>query len=422
MRKCYGGASILLVAGLVLAAAAPATAGHSSQRVQVAIEGITWNVEAQEFEVAHRASKQTATSGEAGGWAVRTTLVIGNGRRLGPVELPLREEGRRSENGGEEPSVAVTTVRLSWDRDGGTMTGPWDVSATSELLNRGRRTIGSPVNLFTTVTEDEKVVGHLSTEFRGGDASHSSHSAADSFKGGPGCSIQCITSGIAYAVGVGAHLKVTTDTLARITITVEGFGSYDSGATLTQTWGKTFPDLEPDTTYKAWAFAIDSSGYVSSASGQFTTLRRFARVEFGGFSLTEYSYNDGFSFYFRANGEWQPQLEEFHHQPALPATLPGVRAVEIADAPSPLNVAVRVFTEENNNEVCEAVDRYNTTDSGGNSCSAWNTGTAGILYIDTYPDDAVEWTGHSLSASATPNNNWEPVQFNAPIEVEVWYA
>jgi hypothetical protein len=98
------------------------------------------------------------------------------------------------------------------------------------------------------------------------------HTSIDDLKGGPGCSIQCITSGVAYAHGVDAELVVTTDTPAHIWIMVWNDDEHyivDSDV-LVQSFSHLFDDLTPGTTYSAMATAVDAAGYVSDAVGSFT--------------------------------------------------------------------------------------------------------------------------------------------------------
>jgi len=84
-----------------------------------------------------------------------------------------------------------------------------------------------------TARADNVVIGDITPEQRRPNASddlkgstgtarggNTPHTSVDDFKGDPGCSIQCITSGIAYARGVGANLVVKTDTPAKIWIIV----------------------------------------------------------------------------------------------------------------------------------------------------------------------------------------------------------
>src|SRR5688572_6024588 len=99
--------------------------------------------------------------------------------------------------------------------------------------------------------------------------SHGGISPADDFKAGPGCSIQCITSGVGYARGPKAKLVVKTDTEARIWIHVSGPDGYyrveNSGADEVMEFGVVFDDLEAGTTYEAWAVAKDKENYESEA-------------------------------------------------------------------------------------------------------------------------------------------------------------
>jgi hypothetical protein len=103
----------------------------------------------------------------------------------------------------------------------------------------------------------------------------------EGFKAGPGCSVQCIVTGIAYARGVGAELVVATDTPARLWIIVWSDDGYHAlryaGDQLRTTFSSTFDDLEPGTSYQALAVAEDAAGFASQRYGTFDTLRRGRR-------------------------------------------------------------------------------------------------------------------------------------------------
>ncbi len=405
---------LVLVAATFVQAAAPTYASARESDRKVAIVDVRWNGRAQAFEVLHRFTPGSGRAGEAAGRVLRVTVVAGL-HHLGPIEVPV------------EPTRGSQVVSVPWGRDGGTMAGRLDVVATSELVKPNGKPLGGPVTFNDTLTVrppvtsgDEKILGSMSTEAPSGNTG-----GATSFKGGPGCSIQCITSGVAYAVGVGANIRVTTDTAASIFIDITGVGTSWSGPDPTTAFDATFPDLQANTTYEVLAYAGDSDGYVSSAHGEITTLRRFASVEFIGFELTAYDsdLDDDFFFDFQVDGEWQPDLREFYHEPALPATLPGVREVTIEGAPAGLPVAVRVVQDGDEDQVCESWDWDGAIGGGEEECVAWGTGETGIggVLLDTYPDDATSWTGHSLSYVA-PTADWYPIQFSAPLDIEVWYA
>jgi hypothetical protein len=255
-----------------------------------------------------------------------------------------------------------------------------------------------------------------------------------SFKGGPGCSIQCITSGVAYARGAGARLVVNTDTNARFTLIVWNEElSYTairhSELPRTTSWGTTFLELEPNTTYQALVQAEDVSGYVSQATGQFTTLRRFAEVDFGGFTLDSYAPEHmAFSFHFSVDGTWQAQLTEFWSQPNLPGMLPGMRSVTVEDTPQWLHLAVQVV-QNIPAGICEGVDFPKDFPqlSGTSGCYTWDT-AFNTVDLDARPASATSWTEWTLqhhlpTIGAEPGEIlYSPVDFTAPVTVNVWFS
>lgn len=128
--------------------------------------------------------------------------------------------------------------------------------------------------------------GHLSVGLEPA-GSGSSHNQVDDLKGGPGCSIQCIMSGRAYAYLTGARLVVETDTQADIelTVTIPGndelswYASGNTGADLE--FSHVFDGLMGGITYEATVVATDGEGYSSTASGTFKTLVRNVEITYG---------------------------------------------------------------------------------------------------------------------------------------------
>jgi hypothetical protein len=253
------------------------------------------------------------------------------------------------------------------------------------------------------------------------------------FKAGPGCAIQCIISGVAHARGAGARLVVNTDTNARFTLIIwnEDLGYWairHSELPRTTSWGTTFLDLEANTTYQALVQAEDVSGYVSQATGQFTTLRRFAEVDFAGFTLDSYaSENMSFRFFFSVDWAWQPNLEEHWTHPYLPASLPGVRSVTLEDAPQWLQVAVQVM-QTIPQDICEGMvfPRDFPGVSGTHNCYTWDT-AFNTVDLDNRPAGATSWTEwtqqhHLKTAGFEPGETlYSPLDFTAPVTVKVWF-
>jgi hypothetical protein len=269
------------------------------------------------------------------------------------------------------------------------------------------------------------------------------HGVGDGFKAGPGCSVQCITTGIAYARGVGAELVVETDTPARLWIIVWNDDGYhalrDAGDQLRTSFRSTFDDLEPGTSYQALAVAKDGAGFTSQRYGTFDTLRRFAQVDFGSFEVAVTNGEGPWAFNFRVDHLWHPQLREVEkHDPKLYPTLPGVRAVTIEDAPEYLDVMVQVV--DNRTSTPTGFDSCgNVTDpiydllpdfggSATTSCGlgyAWGTAfhSAFGIELDDRPSEETSWSGHRLVRQLSTSHSVmvQPVRFDAPVTIDVWY-
>lgn len=102
------------------------------------------------------------------------------------------------------------------------------------------------------------------------------HGIAGSWKAGVGCSVQCITGGVAYGRGPDVRLVVTTDTAATIRIVVSRNGYYqqlqsDPGQTRFEV---VLDDLDVDTPYDAFVSAVDGAGEMANRSGSFRSLQR----------------------------------------------------------------------------------------------------------------------------------------------------
>jgi hypothetical protein len=263
-----------------------------------------------------------------------------------------------------------------------------------------------------------------------------------SFKGGPGCAIQCITSGVAYARGAGARLVVTADTYVQFTLNVWNeeenyFATRQSDLPLTMSWGDDlfdvgadFLDLKANTTYQASVQAVDASGYISTASGKFTTLRRFAEVDFGSFMLDSYAPEFmTFRYYFGVDGTWQPQLDEVWQAHYLPHAPAGVRSVIVEGAPQWLPLAVQVVqTIPSSDDLCEPDFPKNFPHlSGTSGCWTWDTAYIPSLNLDDRPAGATSWTEwtlqHHLNTAGFEQGEtlYSPLDFTAPVTVKVWF-
>lgn len=89
-----------------------------------------------------------------------------------------------------------------------------------------------------------------------------------------GCSVSCITSGVAYPAARDAALRVETNTPAKIWITVwRGSDTWvqSTVGSAETTFTAGFDDLLPNTTYQAMAVAQDAQGFADHRYGSFTT-------------------------------------------------------------------------------------------------------------------------------------------------------
>ncbi len=142
-----------------------------------------------------------------------------------------------------------------------------------------------PVGQWSTDPDDwsPEVQNYLESQGVDLDAAANQSAAADGAPGqllsNEGCAVNCITSGLAYAVGVGAYLEVTTSVPAFIQIEILDVG-LKFGPPSAIVWGATWAHLESGTTYQAIARAHDAQGNMAVAVGEFTTLTRSARITF----------------------------------------------------------------------------------------------------------------------------------------------
>lgn len=257
-------------------------------------------------------------------------------------------------------------------------------------------------------------------------------SGPDDLKGGPGCSIQCITSGVAYARGVGAELVVHTDTSARIWIIVWNDDGYheiaDSGG-LTQSFSLLLDDLDPGSTYSAMASAEDGAGYASNADGSFTTLERNVEITFGPANVYEAPFtSDDFGVNFWANGAW---IDEDIGTVEIDGTTldHGLPPVELHDVDRHLDLAMRVSQSDDAPDICEAVPIEPEPTSGQVECTTWASALLEDGDLDDRPESATSWTQHTLQrtlvlpgGNALPGGYGSPLQFNVPVTLHVTYS
>ena len=256
------------------------------------------------------------------------------------------------------------------------------------------------------------------------------YGAIDDLKAGPGCSIQCITSGIAYARGPAAELVVKTDTLARIWIHVDGPDGYSrvmsSGADEVMQFNAYFDDLQAGTTYTAWAVAKDKQNYESEAYGGFTTLVRNIEIDFSQANLIERAFSDPADF--KLDVWLDGGFDDDYGDSNLPAdgyTVPlGIHTIQMNDVDRYLDFAI---------ELVEAPDACNnlTTDIltfGPGYCPFFSYAALldGENDLDARPADATSWTEWTLSRTLErPAALWssydDQLLFTVPISITVSY-
>jgi hypothetical protein len=248
--------------------------------------------------------------------------------------------------------------------------------------------------------------------------------APDELLSNEGCAVNCITSGLMWAVGVGAYLEVTTSVPAFIQIEILDVG-LKFGPPSAKIWGATWAHLDPGTTYQAIARAHDAQGNMAVASGEFTTLRRSAEItltptvfwfgnlpEFNPFG--DYLWQLGATAYLdgnpQASGTGAPAVNE--------DIVPTASALELSiDTgtidPSVIEVAyVGVYDCVAGCEEISFWDVFKAAifgpdpppavppmqehPNGVTPTSFWGTVANGIQ-LDGYPDNVTSWTGHQFT-------------------------
>lgn len=274
-------------------------------------------------------------------------------------------------------------------------------------------------------------------------ASPAGHSASNDMKAGPGCAVQCITSGVAYAYGVGATLEVTTDTPARTWIIVWDDDGYhrmvDSGDAGVMSFKHTFDDLEAGSTYQAMAVAEDSQGFVSHGYGSFDTLTRHVEVSFMHAEVLETPYGkEPMRMSYRLDGEWygddvpHPFLDESDALYSPTWLGLGIHAVQLGDVDQHLDFMVQLRQRDPGPSICEGMlfpveSPLNGTNSS--ACVTWATAVLGegMNDLDAGLADAPNATTHTLHRSlqlpggALPGGYGEPLNFSVPVTLQVTY-
>jgi hypothetical protein len=253
-------------------------------------------------------------------------------------------------------------------------------------------------------------------------------------KAGVGCSIQCITSGKAYARGVTSLLRVKTDTPATILIEVWNDNTYFSAESEpgVMQFEHHFATLLPDTTYQARATAVDSDGYESQGEGEFETLNRNVRITVPEAYVTESAFDQSdFYKFIWAEGEWIEAHE------AGPLDLNGNlldwgdNVILITDAPRLLEFAVQLAesnTEDDPQEVLALPDE-DGPQNWWSSGQVWAYATLHDSDLDARPANATSWVEHTIYAfltmgedgGALPGGYGSQLEFHVPVVLEVFY-
>lgn len=267
-----------------------------------------------------------------------------------------------------------------------------------------------------------------------GASSNAGYGASNDIKAGPGCSIQCIKSGVAYARGVGAKLVVKTDTMARIWISVwddDGYAKMvDSGVGKTMSFGHVFNDLEPGHAYQAMAVAEDGQGYTSYAYGSFVTLNRHVEISFSAANVIDHAFsNSYFNKSVWANGAW---LEQYS---AGPLELQGSglnwgnNVIYLSNVDRYLDLAVQLSEHDQDEDLCEASGPLSEPTLGPGDCTYYAFAMLHDNDLDDRPADATSWTEHTLyrtltlpdAGGALPPGYGSPLDFTVFVTLNVIY-
>lgn len=267
-----------------------------------------------------------------------------------------------------------------------------------------------------------------------------------------GCAVNCITSGLAHAVGVGVYLEVTTSVPAFIQIEILDVG-LKFGPPSAQVWGSTWAHLEPGTTYQAIARAHDAQGNLAVAAGEFTTMTRSARITF---TPTVFWFGNLPAFDPFGDHVWQLDATAYlDGQPQASAT--GEPAVNDEILPTAAALALTLDTGTIDESVidvayvgvyhclagCEDVSLWDLFveaifgavppqavppmvehSNGVTPSSFWGTVANGVQ-LDGYPDDVNSWTGHEFTFPLSTFNGeavGPPVYLQLEVTVEVVYS
>lgn len=268
-----------------------------------------------------------------------------------------------------------------------------------------------------------------------------------------GCAVNCITAGLAHAVGVGVHLEVTTSVPAFIQIEIIDVG-LTFGPPSALSFGATWAHLEPGTTYDAIARAHDAHGNMAVASGSFTTLTRSASITF---TPTVFWFGNLPDFDPFGDHLWQLSTEAFLDGRSM-ASVTGAPAANDDVQATAADLSLTIDTGPAADSVIEVayVGAY-TCVAGCEDVSFWDLFAAAIfgigtdqqavppeqdhangvadryfwgtiangIELDGYPDDVTSWTGHQFTFPLSTYHG-EPVgpavYLAADVTVDVSYV
>jgi hypothetical protein len=259
----------------------------------------------------------------------------------------------------------------------------------------------------------------------------------DHYLAGEGCSIQCITGGVAHARGVGAHVEVTTHTQATITIFVQGPG-FDGWAQSDPgriDFGHHFADLLPGQTYHVTAVAMDGGGHVSVAEGDLVTLERHVTISMSHAIVAEHQFASSvFAKSQWVDGSWAPA----HSYEGMSLQQGGAvvwveEEIDLAGVDRYLDLAVRLL-ERQDHEDCDtafALPWDEGLTAGSADCRVWAFAelAPGEDDLDARPADATSWVEHTLERTlvlpggddSLPGGFAQPLEFTVDVTLHVTY-
>jgi hypothetical protein len=262
----------------------------------------------------------------------------------------------------------------------------------------------------------------------------------DDLMAGEGCLLQCITSGVAYARGVGALVAVTTHIQAEIWIQVYTLdGSYNQ--TVISPPGQIefshhFDDLEPGHTYHAMAVAVDPQGHTSHAFGQFVTLERHVTISMSHAELINSAFDSSlFSKHVWVEGQWMKDHAASNIVPQGPNVVWGNESIVLTHVDRHLDLALQLLQTHDPN-ICNGEAWVAPLGKGpavgSDSCYAWAYAELppGADDLDDRPNDADSWVAHTLQRTlqfpgdggALPPGYGEPLDFVVNVTLHVTYS